>query len=129
MEWLREEFDRCWPWLEGSLEAYGKTHTKEQLWEVILYRKAFFWPGESCAILANIITYPACPPRLNLWLMGGNLKEIVKMVPAVEAFGKQKGCDRVIACGRRGWLRVLDGYQEYGTRRFKRLRESEVGES
>ena len=31
----RDEFERCWPWLEASLNEFGATHTKDQVWEAI----------------------------------------------------------------------------------------------
>ena len=43
------EFERCWPWLEASLNEFGATHTKDQVWETI-YRGAILWPGEGCEL-------------------------------------------------------------------------------
>ena len=120
---LRAEFDRCWPWLEGSLAAYGPTHSKEQIWQLICNSRAFFWPGETCASLLEVVNHPIGFKSLNLWLMGGSLDEIVHTVPDYEAWGRQQNCSRVMACGRRGWLKVLDGYKEFGTRRAKSLLE------
>ena len=31
----RAEFDRCWPRIEASIEAYGHTHTKDDIWRLI----------------------------------------------------------------------------------------------
>jgi hypothetical protein len=43
------------------------------------------------------------------------------MTPAIEAWGRKQGCHRQAGYGRRGWLRVLDGYTEFGVSRQKSL--------
>lgn len=115
------EFERCWPWLEKSLAEYGPTHGKLDVWKRIANNQAKLFPFDRCAILAEILRHPSKLVSLNLWLMGGDLDEIVNRVPVVEAWGRTQGCDRVIACGRRGWLKKLDGWRELGTRRAKPL--------
>jgi hypothetical protein len=119
---VREEFDRCWPWLESSMEFTGKTHTKEQVWERIASRKAFFWPNPNSALISEIIQHPSGLRSYNGWLAGGNLEEILQRIPVLEEHGRASGCDRAIVTGRRGWLRVFDGYSEGGTRIYKGLR-------
>ena len=32
LEWLRSEFERCWPWLEPVIARYGPTHDKSHIW-------------------------------------------------------------------------------------------------
>jgi hypothetical protein len=119
---VRGEFDRCWPWLESSMEFTGKTHTKEQVWERIASRKAFFWPNPSSALISEIIQHPSGLRSYNGWLAGGNLEEILQRIPVLEEHGRASDCDRAIVTGRRGWLRVFDGYSEGGTRIYKGLR-------
>lgn len=123
------EFDRCWPWLEKSLEfaAFkhnGKvwmTHHKEHVWFRILMGKSYFWPGKNCAILTEIHESPTGVKDHHTWLAGGDLKEIKAMMPDIERWGKEQGCHRQTGSGRRGWLRVFNDYHEIGVRKAKNL--------
>jgi hypothetical protein len=129
-EGVRREFERCWPWLEASLAEYAyrdsrgnvwPTHDKEHLWARIGDGRAFFWPGESCGIVTEIIKSPTGLCSANDWLAGGNLEEIKQTMSSVEEWALRKESHRMIACGRRGWLKELQGYHELGTRRAKNL--------
>lgn len=128
------EFDRCWPWLEASLEpgAYihdGKiwpTHNRLQVWERLASGRALLWPGETCAIVTEFLNHPTGLKSHNTWMAGGIenacLDEIKWMMQnKVEPFGYQNGCHRQVGFGRKGWLRVFTGYVECGTRKQKDL--------
>src|SRR6185369_6707498 len=115
-------------WLEKTLNcdmAYhhnGKawpTHYKEHVWEAISKNRAFLWPGETCVLVTEILTAPTGLKSHNTWLAGGNLDEIVRLTPSVEAWGRAQGCHRQLGTGRRGWLKVLSGYKECAVRRSK----------
>jgi hypothetical protein len=54
--------------LEASLEQYGRTHSKEDLWQLIVSRKAFFWPGDTCALVGDIWRHPSGLKSGNGWL-------------------------------------------------------------
>ena len=116
------DFDRCWPYLEPAIELYGHTHTKKDIRQLIDTGKAYFFPGKGCAFLCNILTAPTGLKSFNVWLAGGDINEIKNMVPKLEAFAKGMGCHRAIICGRRGWLRYLDGFHDCGSRMSKDLR-------
>jgi hypothetical protein len=120
----RKEFDRCWDWLDASLASFGRTHTRDQVWEQIQHERATLWPGANAVILTNVINFPIGLRACNVWLQGGELEELKHMHPHIEQWAQdERGCQRMIAWGRNGWLRALDGYEPCGTRRAKWLTE------
>jgi hypothetical protein len=74
-------------------------------------------------VLTEGITHPIGLRSLNVWLQGGDLSEILTLHPRIEAYARAQGADRLIAWGRPGWLRRLDGWHACGTRRAKWLRD------
>lgn len=118
---LRGEYERCWPWLVETLKR-NPTHNKEHLWQRLIERRALFWPGERCAMVTEVKNYPTGFRVFHGWLAGGDLDEIVARIPQLENFAQRNGCHRATIDGRRGWQRVLDGYQELGTRIGKDFR-------
>lgn len=126
---MRDEFDRCWPWMEEALESvayrYGNVvwppYHKEHIWQRIENKRAVFWPGRDCAILTEIVNYPTGLKDHNTWLAGGKLTEIRDMIPGIEEWGRANGCHRQVGSGRRGWVRVFDGYREFASRKDKVL--------
>lgn len=132
---LREEFERCWPWLRASFdhgalrtgpgEEPFPTHTKEHIWKRILGGAMFFWPGRKCALLTRFIDHPT-GLKTHLWVATGGeknaaLDEIRAMIPEIEQFAIEHGCHRAMGEGREGWTRIYDGYQVVGTRKIKNL--------
>jgi hypothetical protein len=104
---------RCRPYLEAALARAGGTHDIGDVARLVGEGRAHFWPGRRCAVVTEFYDYPrlrAC----NLWLLGGELKELLAMRPAIEAWAKAQGCTRMLGGGpRRGWARVLEplGYR------------------
>jgi hypothetical protein len=130
IEELRLEFERCWPWLEASLEPFalrlpdGKvwfTHEKKHVWESIIVGKVFFWPGQECVMLTEFRITPTGIKEHHVWLAGGKLQEIIELTPKTEEWGRQNGCHCQTGTGRRGWFRVLEGYKDVGARGTKNL--------
>ncbi len=117
------DFERCWPWLEASLAKFGTTHTKDQVRRTIERGQATLWPGDDAVILTNIINHPIGLRSCNVWLQGGDLEELKSMHPAVERHARYLLCDQMIAWGRDGWVRVMDGWESCGTRRRKQLHD------
>jgi hypothetical protein len=123
MDNSRSEFDRVWPWLDASLASFGRTHSKEQVWKLIAEGRAELWPNEHCAIVGKVVRRPIGLREYVVWLQGGELAELLPMHPAIEHSARARNCDRMIAGGRDGWLRVLDGWEKMGSRRCKWLIE------
>ena len=103
-----EAWARCRPWIEAALEKAGGTHGVEDVARLIERGCAHFWPGRRSAAVTEFCDYPrfrAC----NLWLLGGDLKELAALQPKIEAWARAQGCRQLQAGGlaqRRGWERV-----------------------
>ena len=119
----RDEFERCWPWLDASLASFGRTHSKDQVWRRIDSRQAVLWPSANAVILTETIHHPIGLKSCSVWLQGGDLGEILAMHPRIEQWAREQECDRMIAWGRPGWLRTLYGWENCGMRRAKWLRD------
>jgi GNAT superfamily N-acetyltransferase len=108
-----EAWARCRPWLGAALDQAGRTHDIDDVARLIAQGRAHFWPGRRCAAVTEFYDYPrlrAC----NLWLLGGDLGELLRMRPAIEAWARAQGCTRMLGGGpRRGWERLMkpQGYR------------------
>jgi hypothetical protein len=70
---------------------------------------AQLWSGKNSAFVTQI---DPDEKALHCWLAGGDMDELLLMMPGLEAFGRGWGCTcaTVILAGRRGWIRVLKPY-------------------
>lgn len=128
---IRGEFERCWPWLQASLEfaafRHGDnniwvTHNKQHVFERIITKRCLFWPASDCAVITERYISPTGLVSHHNWLAGGNLEQIVALMPNIERYGRDVlGAHRQTGSGRRGWLRAFEGYQEIGVRKAKAL--------
>lgn len=129
LDQARAQFDRLWPHQQAALEraAFKQdgrvwlSHNEGHVWDRIISGRAFLWPGTESVIITEFYTTPTGLKSHHTWLAGGNLEEIVSMMPAIEDWGRKNGCHRQTGSGRRGWLRVFDGYREVGVRKEKSL--------
>lgn len=109
-EWFAE-WERCRGWIEPALDAAGNTHTIEDVLQAVLRGDAHFWPGKRAAAVTEITQYPRAR-AMNIWLAGGNLREIVRIERSIEQWAKALGCDRVTCAGRPGWGRFAGEHSE-----------------
>jgi hypothetical protein len=121
LEWTRQQFDRCWPWLEKAVQSYGNTYTKEHVWAEIEAKRAFLWPMKNAAMVSLIRDYPTGLREGFGWLAGGDLEEIKYWMPMIERCARDLGCHRLTILGRRGWVKALDGFRELATEVTKEL--------
>ena len=95
---------RCRPYLQAALEHAGGTHGIDDVARLVGQGRAQFWPGARCAVVTEFYHYPklrAC----NFWLLGGDLAELLDMLPAIEAWARGQGCRRMLGGGqKRVWV-------------------------
>ncbi|MGA8079971.1 MAG: hypothetical protein WB868_21555 [Xanthobacteraceae bacterium] len=102
-----KEFKRCRHWLEAALAEDGlSTITIDDVREKIQRGAMHFWPGKNCACVTEIYEFPRAK-FLNVTLAGGDMAEILGMVPSFLSFGAHCGCSKLTEAGRAGWERVL----------------------
>jgi hypothetical protein len=118
-----EAWRRCRPFIEAALVHAGGGHGIGDVQALIERGQAHFWPGERCAVVTEFWTSPRLK-ALNFWLLGGDLKELLRMRPAIEAWAAGQGCARAMGGGvHPGWARVLGkaGYEPRWTIYCKEL--------
>lgn len=102
-----EAWTRCRPYLEAALAHAGGTHGIDDVARLIEEGRAHFWPGRRCAAVTEFYDYPrlrAC----NIWLLGGDLKELLALERVIDAWARAQGCGRLLGGGpRAGWARIL----------------------
>jgi hypothetical protein len=103
---LNEHWTRCSTWLQNALDAAGNLATLDHVRSMVEENRAQFWPGRDCAVVTEVIDYPA-KKGLNLWLAGGAMDELLTMQPAIRAYAKQQKCDIILIQGRPGWQKVF----------------------
>jgi hypothetical protein len=128
MEPWEQEFVRCSKWLEAALEYSGGTHKIEDVKQAIAYGRMQLWPAKTAAIVTEIAVYPR-RKTCHVFLCGGDLSELERMAPSIEAFAKATGCDAITSCGRPGWTRSFlkrDGWKPGGTVFAKELGDEQT---
>jgi len=104
-----EAWARCRGWIEAALAAADPLNTIADVERQVESGQAQFWPGERSACVTQVVDYPA-GRLLNLWLCGGDLKELRRMLPAIEAWARSRGCGAACLTGRAAWGAVLGKY-------------------
>ena len=107
-----EDLERLRHHVEAALEYSGGTHGIEDIAEGLKKGRFQLWPADDSVVVTEIIVYPRLK-NLHFFLAGGDLDELKRMRPHIEAWGKQIGCTRVTLAGRKGWARTFladEGY-------------------
>jgi hypothetical protein len=97
---------RCRPWIEAARAAADPLNTMADIEGQIARGDAQFWPGDRAACVTQLIDYPTMRV-LNLWLCGGDLRELRAMLPRIEAWARGQGCRAEYLAGRPAWGAVL----------------------
>lgn len=63
------------------------------------------WPGPASVVVTQLSRHPS-GLSCHVWLAAGTLDEISAMQPAIEAWARSVGCDRMSVAGRPGWERT-----------------------
>lgn len=102
------------PMLEKAL-AYQKEHSIEDVADAIDRGDAQLWCGDKSVLVTEMLKYPR-RKVCRIWLASGEKDELVyRMLPDVETWAASRGCAAVEVVGRKGWLRLLDGYTQPAT--------------
>jgi len=98
---MMEQWVRVRKWI---LPALTDADEAEVIGELIAGR-ATLWPGERCAFVTQLLTDP---PRMHVWLAGGDGREMSAMIPGMAAWGRAQGAQFATVNGRKGWKRKLN---------------------
>lgn len=104
-----EEWRRCRAWIEAALRAGPPTHTIEDIEAGIEAGAYQFWPGKRAAAITEIHDFPRAR-YFHVFLAGGDMTELIDMIPTWKSFGAHCGCSDLTLAGRPGWERVLKAH-------------------
>jgi hypothetical protein len=64
------------------------------------------------------------PTRLVclIWLSSGKLEDLIDIHDIIEDWARKQNCSHLRILGRKGWLKVLDGYHETAVEMEKEIR-------
>lgn len=119
------EWERCSPWLEAALKRSDEGRTLEEAKTQVTADTAQFWPFVDCAFVTEVLETPEgrC---LHIWLGGGSIRGMLRRQETLAAWGRAAGCNHATINGRKGWARVLDGFEWRGGELRRELWGSEM---
>lgn len=81
--------------------------------------KAILWEGQRSAFVTQFTT----DHTIHCWLAGGDLDDLLTLVPGIESHARAYGYTTAVITGRKGWDRVLRplGYERIGAELRKAL--------
>jgi len=100
--------------IKEALAHYG-THTWDDLQELLITGAAQVFYNDHGAWITELMVSPR-QRWLNVWIIAGQLPEVMELQAEVERFCLTKGLDRMVAVTRPGWeaLANKDGWEKYG---------------
>lgn len=120
------EWARASAWLAPALHHGRDTHSLDDVKAMICdpAESARFWIGREAAAVTEIRSYPNAKV-FHIWLCGGDLAELTEeMLPIVEHWAIEQGCQMGTIIGRDGWRKIMPdyGYAPVATMFLKDLR-------
>lgn len=115
MTWMEAYFH----WRSRLIEALDERYyTPEWLDHLIMSGRAIFFPGDDCALVAEVRFYPTGARDIFIICTAGDpIKTRDQMVPKLEEWGRKAGCLAVAGESRIAWTRLLKplGFDTYKT--------------
>ena len=90
-----------------AVDMAGGTHTEHDVIDFLVAGRAVLWANGDSGVVCEIEDYP----RMRVcryWAAGGELDDLLPMEAAIEAWARERGCQRMEILGRAGWARELD---------------------
>jgi hypothetical protein len=81
----------------------------DDLKKVLDLKKCHAWGSNDSIAITEFLNFPQ-EKILNFWLVGGNLKTILRHEPEVSNWAKKQGCSKAQFSGRKGWDKMLPNY-------------------
>ena len=95
--------------LMRALDVAGKTHGPDDVARAVDEGRMQAWTAGDSLVVTEVLNYPQAR-ALNVFLAVGNLDEVLSLLPDLEAFGREHGCEKMRMEGRKGWARVLPSH-------------------
>jgi len=103
--------------ISEALERDG-THTWEDVREMLLCGDAQIFWNDHGAWITQVMVAPRMR-WLHVWIVAGQLPELMEIQEQVERFALTKTISRIVATTRPGWavLTTKDGWEQFGWRK------------
>lgn len=89
-----------------------KTHLWEDIVDGLISKRFHLIPLKNSALICEFIQYPRLK-ALNIFLAGGDLKELETLNPHLMDWARDCGADRIEIRGRIGWLKLFKKELDY----------------
>lgn len=103
---VSDQLARCRPWLENALARTEGAYEWPDILDGLATGHMQFWPAPHGAMITQVVESPRLK-TLHVFLAGGDLDQVLDMIPSLEAFAAFNDCVALTMDGRRGWERVL----------------------
>lgn len=95
-----------------SIEKANGTHTEEDVFFMCAAGQLKLWRFEKSCAVTQFEIYPR-KKVLSLFLVAGDLDELISKEPQMVQYAKENGCNRISGAGRKGWERTHPNGWEY----------------
>ena len=92
--------------LERALAFGGNTHTVNDVLDAVARGDAQMI-GDAKGLLVTELQHYPLKQTMRIWLVAGELRPCLDLLPQVERFAREVGAERIDAVGRMGWARAL----------------------
>lgn len=98
--------ERARHFLEPALEYTRGTHTFSDVARDLDTGRAQLWDTDRAAAVTQVLLSPR-RKTCHLFLAGGELAELERILTAIEKWAKIEGCDQMTLAGRPGWTKTF----------------------
>lgn len=103
---MKDRIEKARRFLEPALEYAQGTHTYADVARDLETGQSQLWDTERAAAVTEVHLTPQ-RKTCHVFLGGGDLDEMPRLIAAIEWWARSIGCDRITMAGRRGWERTF----------------------
>lgn len=96
-----------------AIECTHGTHTEDDVLAMILAGKLTLWSNGNAIMVTEFSDYPRMRV-VNVFICAGDYDKMWEVEKMVIDDAKTNGCKRITGAGRKGWTKVLPGYEPGG---------------
>jgi hypothetical protein len=100
--------------LADSLAVSGEAYKVADVRDQIEAGKAQWHGFEDCAVVTQVLKRVAGDICV-IWLVAGTMAELPGVEDSIAEWARSHGCVEMRYTGRRGWLKMLPGWEDIGT--------------
>jgi hypothetical protein len=107
-------WDRVRPLVEKAVEHADGRFGADDVLGWLKKGTLQLWIGEQAIAITEVVNY-AKSKRLVVQIVSGELEGVIDFIEPFSEWAKEQGCEAMEASGRRGWERVLPGFERVTT--------------